>query len=153
MMTSVISGIICFVVCPCMEKKIILVYTCQFLVKIHFFVQVWGIEIMWWILSVLILNFWFPCEGTSSVLQERKWWKWHGLLRCMKRQISSIITTHIPPTVRSMTLITFISMYSGGLAVRNHYRRRSCSQLGSHCPWNMFRYFISISFLETCLRI
>jgi hypothetical protein len=63
----------------------------------------------------------------------------------MKRQISSIVTTHIPQTVRSTTLIMFLLMYSGGLALRNHYRRRSCSQLGSHCPWNMLRYFISIS--------
>jgi hypothetical protein len=69
----------------------------------------------------------------------------------MKRQISSTVTTHIPQTVRSRTVIMFFLMYSGGHAVRNHNHRRSCSQLGSH--WNMLRYFISISFLETSLHI
>ncbi|XP_024447826.1 uncharacterized protein LOC112325464 isoform X1 [Populus trichocarpa] len=71
-------------------------------------------------------------------MQERKWESDTGFsLRCMKRQISSTVTTHIPQTVRSRTVIMFFLMYSGGHAVRNHNHRRSCSQLGSH--WNMLR--------------
>ena len=158
MMTSVISGIICFVVCPCIENQIILVYVFKIFSKRTFFLCESEVLKSWSSRGEFLVMFWFwifdfLCEGTSSVLQERKWWKWHRLLRCMKRHISSIITTHIPQTVRSTTLIMFLLMYSGGPAVRNHYRRRSCSQLGSHCPWNMLRYFISISFLETSLHI
>jgi hypothetical protein len=134
MMTSVISGIICFLVCSCIENKIIFFYICKIFSKRAFFLFKSEVLKSWSSSGEFLVMFWFwifdfLCEDTSSVLQERKWESDTGFsLRCMKRQISSRVTTHIPQTVRSTTVIMLLLMYSGGLAVRNHNRRRSRSQ-------------------------
>jgi len=99
MMTSVISGIICFLVCSCIENKIIFVCICKiFSKRTFFFVQVWGIEIMkfiWWILSdVLILNFWFLMWRYELCFTREKMGKWHRLLTQVHEETDKFHSHH-----------------------------------------------------------